>query len=236
MFMNKSIFLPVIILLSALLVFSCSTSEKSSQDEKVELTTKADSASWIIGIQIADNFKKQKLAEKLNMEIMFAAMEAQLESEELLFDLQDGNRIVGEFMQEAAKSGNAGKIAEGEAFLEENAKRDEVTVTNSGLQYEILTEGNGEIPTAENVVKTHYHGTLLDGTVFDSSVDRGKPAEFPVNGVIKGWVEALQIMPVGSKWKLYIPYDLAYGERGAGGVIGPYETLIFEIELIEIVK
>ncbi|MDA3911079.1 MAG: FKBP-type peptidyl-prolyl cis-trans isomerase [Bacteroidales bacterium] len=234
--MNKSIFLPAIILLSAVLVFSCSTSEKSSKDEKVELTTKADSASWIIGIQIADNFKKQKLADKLNMEIMFAAMEAQLDSEKLLFDLQDGNRIVGEFMQEAAKSGNAGKITEGEAFLKENAKRDEVTVTNSGLQYEILTEGNGKIPIAENVVKTHYHGTLLDGTVFDSSVERGKPAEFPVNGVIKGWVEALQMMPVGSKWKLYIPYDLAYGERGAGGVIGPYETLIFEIELIEIVK
>lgn len=236
MFMNKSIFLPVIILLSALLVFSCSTSEKSSQDEKVELITKADSASWIIGIQIADNFKKQKLADKLDLDIMFAAMEAQMESEELLIDLQKGNKVVGEFMQEAAKSGSAGKIAEGEAFLEENAKRDEVKVTDSGLQYEILTEGNGEIPTAENVVKTHYHGTLLDGTVFDSSVERGKPAEFPVNGVIKGWVEALQMMPVGSKWKLYIPYNLAYGERGAGGVIGPYETLIFEIELIEIVK
>jgi len=234
--MNKSIFLPAIILLSTFLVFSCSTSEKSSQDESVELTNKADSASWIIGIQIADNFKKQKLAEKLNMKVMFAAMQAQLESEELLFDLQEGNRIVGEFMQEATKSGNSGKIAEGEAFLKENAKRDEVKVTESGLQYEILKAGNGKIPTAENVVKTHYHGTLLDGTVFDSSVERGKPAEFPVNGVIKGWVEALQMMPVGSKWKLYIPYNLAYGERGAGGVIGPYETLIFEIELIEIVK
>ncbi|MEA1874310.1 MAG: FKBP-type peptidyl-prolyl cis-trans isomerase [Bacteroidota bacterium] len=234
--MNKLFILPAIILLSTILFFSCSTSEKSSQDESIELTSKADSASWIIGIQIADNFKKQKLADKLELDIMFAAMEAQMESEELLIDLQEGNKVVGEFIQEAAKSGSAGKITEGEAFLEKNAKRDEVTVTNSGLQYEILTEGNGEIPTAENVVKTHYHGTLLDGTVFDSSVERRKPAEFPVNGVIKGWVEALQMMPVGSKWKLYIPYDLAYGERGAGNAIGPYETLIFEIELIEIVK
>jgi len=234
--MNKLFILPAIILLSTIFSFSCSTSEKSSQDESVELTSKADSAAWIIGIQIADNFKKQKLADQLNLDIMFAAMEAQMESEELLIDLQEGNKVVSEFMQEATKSGSAGKIAEGEAFLKENAKRDEVKVTDSGLQYEILEVGEGEIPNAENVVKTHYHGTLLDGTVFDSSVERGKPAEFPVNGVIKGWVEALQMMPVGSKWKLYIPYDLAYGERGAGGVIGPYETLIFEIELIEIVK
>ena len=109
-----------------------------------------------------------------------------------------------------------------------------MVVTESGLQYEILTVGTGTIPTFENKVSVHYHGTLLDGTVFDSSVDRGQPAQFPVGGVIKGWTEALMIMPVGSKWKLFIPSDLAYGDRGAGEKIGPGSTLIFEVELLEI--
>lgn len=124
--------------------------------------------------------------------------------------------------------------AEGEAFLAENARRDEVTVTETGLQYEILTEGDGEKPGPTSTVVTHYHGTLVDGTVFDSSVQRNEPATFPVNGVIPGWTEALQMMPIGSKWRLYIPHELAYGEQGAGGVIGPYATLIFDIELINI--
>ncbi|WP_019529503.1 FKBP-type peptidyl-prolyl cis-trans isomerase [Dasania marina] len=124
---------------------------------------------------------------------------------------------------------------EGDAFLAENAKRDGVTVTESGLQYEVLVAGEGDKPTASSTVRTHYHGTLIDGTVFDSSVDRGEPAEFPVNGVIAGWTEALQLMPVGSKWKLSVPYSLAYGERGAGGAIGPYTTLVFEVELLDIV-
>lgn len=124
---------------------------------------------------------------------------------------------------------------EGDAFLAENAKRDEVTVTESGLQYEVMVAGDGEKPSASSTVRTHYHGTLIDGTVFDSSVDRGEPAEFPVNGVIAGWTEALQLMSVGSKWKLSLPYNLAYGERGAGGAIGPYATLVFEVELLDIV-
>lgn len=126
-------------------------------------------------------------------------------------------------------------IAEGEAFLAENAKKEGVTVLESGLQYEVITEGSGDKPTATCTVKTHYHGTLMDGTVFDSSYERGQPAEFAVNGVIKGWTEALQLMPVGSKWRLTIPYQLAYGERGAGAAIGPYATLVFDVELLEIV-
>lgn len=125
--------------------------------------------------------------------------------------------------------------AEGQAFLDENAKKEGVTVTESGLQYEVLVAGEGDKPTASSTVRTHYHGTLIDGTVFDSSVDRGQPAEFPVNGVIAGWTEALQMMPVGSKWRLTVPYSLAYGERGAGGAIGPYATLVFEVELLDIV-
>lgn len=126
--------------------------------------------------------------------------------------------------------------ADGKAFLAENAKREGVVVTGSGLQYEVLTAGAGEKPGTRSVVRTHYHGTLINGEVFDSSYQRGEPAEFPVNGVIAGWTEALQLMPVGSKWRLYVPYQLAYGEQGAGGRIGPYSTLIFDVELLDIVR
>ncbi|MBV1872769.1 MAG: FKBP-type peptidyl-prolyl cis-trans isomerase [Gammaproteobacteria bacterium] len=134
-----------------------------------------------------------------------------------------------------AEAQNAGTAAaEGEAFLVENATREEIIVTESGMQYEIITAGDGERPSATSKVRTHYHGTLVDGTVFDSSYDRGEPAEFPVDGVIAGWTEALQMMPTGSKWRLYLPYQLAYGERGAGGAIGPYAALVFDVELLEI--
>lgn len=122
----------------------------------------------------------------------------------------------------------------GEKFLQENALRDGVKVTESGLQYEVLVQGKGKKPTAESTVKVHYEGTLIDGTIFDSSYQRGEPIEFPLNGVIKGWTEGLQLMPVGSKYKLYIPYELGYGERGAGQSIPPYATLIFTVELLDI--
>lgn len=135
---------------------------------------------------------------------------------------------------EKAKELFADNLENGQKFLEENKQRKEVITTESGLQYEIIKQGKGKIPTTEDKVKVHYHGTLIDGTVFDSSVDRGEPVVFGVTQVIPGWVEALQLMPVGSKWKLYIPYELAYGERGAGELIAPYSTLIFEVELIDI--
>lgn len=143
---------------------------------------------------------------------------------------------INEIMQ--AKQAEQAKIAgeAGETFLAQNAQRDGVMVTDSGLQYEILTAGEGDKPTAESVVSTHYHGTLVDGTVFDSSVERGQPAEFPVNRVIPGWTEALQLMPVGSKWRLYVPQDLAYGAQGSGGKIAPYSALVFDVELLEIVS
>lgn len=138
-------------------------------------------------------------------------------------------------MKAKAQEQGAELSKEGVAFLTENGARDEITVLDSGLQYEVISEGSGEKPTLQSTVRTHYHGTLINGDVFDSSVQRGQPAEFPVNGVITGWTEALQLMTVGSKWRLFVPSNLAYGERGAGGQIGPNATLIFEVELLAIV-
>lgn len=154
-------------------------------------------------------------------------------------DLAECQQILNDYFnkmqeEEVARSAEAKKA--GEEFLKENSKRPEVKTTASGLQYEVLTEGKGDKPKVSDIVKVHYHGTLIDGTVFDSSVKRGQPAEFGVNQVIKGWVEALQLMPVGSKYKLYIPYDLAYGQSGAGSMIKPFSALIFEVELLEIKK
>ncbi|HYQ58998.1 MAG TPA: FKBP-type peptidyl-prolyl cis-trans isomerase [Draconibacterium sp.] len=149
---------------------------------------------------------------------------------------EEANQILESFMAESKAADGNKNLEAGIAFLAENAKKKEVTELPSGLQYEVMSEGEGELPTTSDQVKCHYHGTLIDGTVFDSSVERGQPATFPVNGVIQGWVEALQLMSVGSKWKLYVPANLAYGPNGAGGVIGPNATLIFEVELLEIVE
>ena len=148
---------------------------------------------------------------------------------------EEAQTTINQFFEtQQAKMSEKGQ-GEGKAFLEANAKRSKVITLASGLQYEIMTSGTGAIPTASNSVKVHYHGTTIDGNVFDSSVRRGEPATFGVTQVISGWVEALQLMPVGSKWKLFIPSDLAYGAQGAGKAIGPHTTLIFEVELLDIV-
>ena len=151
-------------------------------------------------------------------------------------DLHAAFKEIETLMQAKAAAESEVAIIAGVEFLAENAKRDDVTVLESGLQYQIITAGEGDKPLATSTVKTHYHGTLIRGEVFDSSVDRGEPAQFAVNGVIAGWTEALQIMPQGSKWRLFVPYDLAYGERGAGEQIGPYSALIFDVELLDIEK
>jgi len=149
-------------------------------------------------------------------------------------EINEAFRVIQGRMQAEQEATAKAAAGEGESYLAENATREGVTVTASGLQYEVIVEGTGARPGLSDTVRTHYHGTLIDGTVFDSSVQRGQPAEFPVGGVIKGWTEALQLMPVGSKWRLHIPYQLAYGERGAGGAIGPYSALVFEVELLDI--
>lgn len=150
-------------------------------------------------------------------------------------EMQNAFEVINKQMQAKDAEKHKALSGAGEAFLAENAKKAGITVTASGLQYEVITQGSGAVPTATSKVKTHYHGTLIDGTVFDSSVNRGQPIDFPVNGVIAGWTEALQLMPVGSKWRLYVPHNLAYGERGAGASIAPFSTLIFDVELIDIV-
>jgi FKBP-type peptidyl-prolyl cis-trans isomerase FklB len=149
-------------------------------------------------------------------------------------DMRAAFAAINEQMQAKQAEEAKAMSVEGDRFLTDNAAREGVITTDSGLQYEVLASGEGEIPTAASTVRTHYHGTLIDGTVFDSSYDRGEPTEFPVGGVIAGWTEALQMMTVGSKWRLTVPYELAYGEQGAGGVIGPFATLIFDIELLDI--
>ncbi|WP_040725809.1 FKBP-type peptidyl-prolyl cis-trans isomerase [Thiomicrorhabdus sp. Kp2] len=200
-------------------------------------TTSSDIVSYGIGRQMGDQLASDPF-EGVNAEAVAAGVLDALSGVASPIDdagFAKAFQEINDIMQVKQAEKAQAAAAEGEAFLEENANKDGVVVTASGLQYEIITEGNGEKPTAESTVSTHYHGTLIDGTVFDSSVERGQPAEFPVNRVIAGWTEALQLMPTGSKWRLYIPQELAYGAQGSGGKIAPYSALIFDVELLEIV-
>ena len=146
----------------------------------------------------------------------------------------EAQKVVNEHFQKLAEEAYAVNRNAGEKFLAENAKKESITTLPSGLQYEVIKEGNGKKPSATDRVQCHYEGTLIDGTIFDSSIKRGEPAVFGVNQVIRGWVEALQLMQEGAKWRLYIPYDMAYGEHGAGEMIPPYSALIFDVELIKV--
>lgn len=196
---------------------------------------KMDTLSYSLGVLVAQNLKGQGF-ENLDGSSMAQAIDDVLNDSALKIDVETANQQVQDFLTAQDAKKHEEVIAVGKKFLEENGKRPGVVTLESGLQYEIMTKGTGPVPTAADKVKVHYHGTLINGTVFDSSVSRGEPATFGVTQVISGWVEALQLMPVGSKWKLFIPYDLAYGSRGAGGQIGPFSTLVFEVELLDIVK
>ena len=199
------------------------------------LKNQMDSLSAAIGVSFSNSLSSQGIT-GINTEILNKTIAASLKGEKTTFTSEEANKFIGEYFQKLTEEKGAVVKIEGEKFLEENKKKSGVKTTESGLQYSVIKMGDGPKPTATDKVKTHYHGTLTNGTVFDSSVDRGEPVEFPVNGVIKGWTEALQLMPVGSKWKLYIPYSLAYGERAAGPQIPAYSALVFEVELLEIVK
>ena len=198
-----------------------------------ELTTQIDSVSYSLGISVANNLKNSGF-ESIETDAMASAFNDVFSDKEVRITEDEANLLIQDYFLELSEKKSQEATAEGSSVLIENAKKEGVITTSSGLQYEIITNGTGATPSESDKVTVHYHGTLLDGTVFDSSVDRGQPATFPVNGVIPGWVEALQLMNVGSKYKLYIPSDLAYGERGAGGAIGPNATLIFEVELLSI--
>ena len=200
----------------------------------MNLDNELDKVSYSLGVNIANSLKSQGL-ESINSTAFTAALDATFNGTPVLIDMQASQMILQEYFGKIQEEQTKAARAEGENFLKENAKKEGVTTTASGLQYEVITMGTGAKPVATDKVKTHYHGTLLDGTVFDSSVDRGEPISFPLNGVIKGWTEALQLMPVGSKFRLFIPSDLAYGAQGQGA-IAPHSALIFEVELIDIEK
>ena len=190
--------------------------------------------SYALGLSLGNNLINSGISE-LDYAKLAKGIQDVLEQNQPELSYQEAQQVINTFFEALqAKAGEAA-IATGKNFLAENAKRPEVVTLPSGLQYEILTKGTGNIAKASDTVKVHYHGTLIDGNVFDSSVNRGEPATFGVTQVISGWVEALQLMPVGSKWKLFIPSDLAYGAQGAGQAIGPHTTLIFEVELLDIV-
>lgn len=192
-----------------------------------------DKLSYAIGMSMASNLMNSGL-KNLDVDSFVKAFIDIMQNASPSMSPEEANQLIQEYFSKQQENMLTKNLEEGLAFLEENKKKEGVTALPSGLQYEILTEGNGPKPKATDKVRCHYHGTLINGTVFDSSVQRGQPAVFGVNQVIKGWVEALQLMPVGSKWRLYIPSNLAYGERGAGNSIEPNSTLIFDVELLGI--
>ena len=189
--------------------------------------------SYALGVNLGANFEQQGFLEEVDANEMAKAI-VDYVAKNTSVSLEESAGVVNEYLGELGKKQHSKNIEIGQAFLAENAKKEGVTQLASGLQYEVINAGSGKKPGATSQVKTHYHGTLLDGTVFDSSVARNQPASFGVNQVIKGWTEALQLMEEGAKWKLYVPHDLAYGEQGAGRDITPYSTLIFEVELLEV--
>ncbi len=198
-----------------------------------DLKTEKDSVSYSLGVLIGQNLTKQGLAD-IDVALFSKAFQDALAGKPTLLQPVSANKCVNDFTNKAKEANKKTAMAEGTAFLAKNAEKPGVITLPSGLQYEVITDGTGAIPKSTDKVKVHYTGKLLDGTTFDSSVDRGEPIVFPVTGVIQGWIEALQLMKVGSKWKLYIPQNLAYGERGAGAQIGPYSTLVFDVELLGI--
>lgn len=200
-----------------------------------------DKLSYALGLSMGNNFRASGI-QQINVEDFADGVASVFYGSTPKMTYDEAKKIIQDFFLDLqAKQEEASKqMAEvnekaGKAFLEENGKRVEVKTTPSGLQYEVVKEGDGPTPTASDQVMVHYKGELIDGTVFDSSIDRGQPATFGVTQVIPGWVEALQMMKVGSKWRLFIPSALAYGPQGAGGVIGPNQTLIFEVELMQII-
>ena len=242
----------------AIILSSCSNNSTDKSVEKNKTPeTEIEKLSYSIGVMEAQSLKSKLTQFELDTisdaNAIAKAFIDVLEGNDLDISAEESMKIINEYLQkvqeaalspeERAKMEADTKLAsekrelskiEGSKYLAENGAKEGVTTTESGLQYEVMNSGNGEKPTAEDQVTVHYHGMLTNGTVFDSSVDRGEPAQFGVTQVIAGWTEALQLMSIGDKWKLTIPPSLAYGDKGAGGLIGPGETLVFEVELLSI--
>jgi FKBP-type peptidyl-prolyl cis-trans isomerase FklB len=216
------------------LFYSCNSSKNSMETEGFNLNNEIDSVSYSLGVNIANNIKSQGF-DDINPAAMAKAIEdVYTEGSEPMITAEEAGNFLNNYFQTLQAKKQEAATKEGAEFLAQNAARPEVTTTESGLQYEVLTQGDGPKPAATDEVTVHYHGTLPNGEVFDSSVDRGQPATFGLNQVIKGWTEGVQLMNVGSKYRFVIPSDLAYGPRGAGGKIGPNATLVFEVELLSI--
>ena len=200
----------------------------------MKYTDELDKVSYSLGLSIASNLISSGVT-TINAEAFIDGLNVVFSGKMPEIMPDEANNILQDYFDKLQQAKGKETKAEGENFLAENKKKEGVVALPSGLQYKILTAGNGPKPKASDTVKCHYEGRLINGTVFDSSIRRNEPAEFPVSGVIAGWVEALQLMPVGSKWQLYIPSELAYGTHGAGQSIGPNQTLIFDVELLAII-
>ena len=196
------------------------------------LTTDADRFSYGLGMVIGERVLKQY--QDVDYDLLIQGMKAQHQSQATLITLEDAGAVLATHAEQQFAAQTEANKMKGAAYLEENAKKEGVMLTESGLQYSVITQGDGAKPVADDQVTVHYRGTLIDGTEFDSSYSRSEPASFGLSQVIPGWTEGVQLMNVGSKYLFVVPYELGYGERGAGGAIGPFETLIFEVELIEI--
>jgi FKBP-type peptidyl-prolyl cis-trans isomerase FklB len=217
----------VILALVALIFASCDTQK---QMEKAELKTKEDSLSYAFGISIGDNLKKDSI--ELDPVMLGKAL-IDIKEDKGAMTPEEANKTIQDFFEKKEQSKHQVNIDAGEKFLADNLKKEGIETTESGLQYKVIKEGTGEQPDATDQVTVHYEGTLIDGTTFDSSYERGEPATFGLNQVIPGWTEALQLMKEGAVWEIYLPHDLAYGPRQAGQ-IPPYSTLIFKVELVSI--
>ena len=226
---TKNFFYASLVIAFGFAFTSCGQGEKISTN----LDTENDSISYAIGVTFGSSLQMSGL-EEINPSAIAMAIQQIFDGDSTIMNPEQANMMLNDYFTNLQFSGN---LEEGETFLAENQLKDGITTTESGVQYEIIEMGDGPTPELDDEVVVHYTGTLIDGTVFDSSVERGEPAQFELNRVIPGWTEALQLMPVGSKWKIYIPQELAYGAQPRqGGVIEPYMTLIFEVELIEIVE
>lgn len=237
----KNVFLFTASLFVSIILLGCSQTQDQT-DQVVTLNNEIDSLSYFLGIDVGENIKNG--VDTVNIDIFASGLKSTFNGGDLVVDKALTRAYIENYFKKEFEKKNAEKmkenqvtfsknIEEGDKFLAENATKEGVVTLASGLQYKVLKAGNGPKPSQTDIVTTHYHGTLINGTVFDSSVDRGEPAQFPVNRVIPGWTEALQLMNVGSKWQLFIPYNLAYADQG-NGAIEPFSTLIFDVELISI--